>query len=130
MHTFVVGKRTLAMVAVVTVLAACREDKRTAAVDSGISRDSLLTVIGKQAPGIDSLPNVYTRDRYLIDGKTYEILFFSPTGKHLFVGVVKDTIPWKELTPIAMIENRVVGKGWDYVDSLYSAHKIPLKKRS
>lgn len=110
------------------LLGACT-DKRVKAVDTGISKDSLLTVIGRGSPGIDSLPNVYQRERYLIDTKTYEILFFSPTGKHVFVGVQKDTIPWKDLTPIAMIENKVVGKGWDYLDSLYAAHKIPVKKR-
>jgi hypothetical protein len=103
-------------------------DKRVKAVDTGITRDSLLTVIGKEAPGVDSLPNVYTRERYLIDGKNYEIMFFSSTGKHDYTAG-KDTIPWKDLTPIAMIENRVVGKGWDYVDSLYGARHIPLKKR-
>jgi len=45
------------------------------------------------------------------------------------VGVQKDTIPWKDLTPIAMIDNKVAGKGWQYLDSLYAAHKIPVKKR-
>ena len=117
----------LAAITGTALLAGCM-DKRVKAVDTGITRDSLLTVIGKQAPGIDSLPNVYTRERYLIDGKSYEIMFFSPTGKHVYSGG-KDTLPWKQLTPIAMIDNRVVGKGWDYIDSLYGAKHIPLKSR-
>lgn len=130
MHSFV-GRRGLAFAALsgLALLGACKGDKRVEAVDTGITRDSLLTVIGKGAPGADSLPNVYQRERYLIDAKNFEILYFSPSGKHAYVGTEKDTIPWKELTPIAMIESRVVGKGWDYVDSLYAAHKIPLKKR-
>lgn len=129
MHN-IVGRRILMLTAVagLSVLAAC-QDKRVKAVETGMSRDSLLTVIGKDAPGSDSLPNVYQRERYLIDGKNYEILFFSPTGEHLYTGVQKDTIPWKDLTPIAMIDSRVMGKGYDYLDSLYSANKIPLKKR-
>ena len=129
MHN-IVGRRGLMLTAVASMalLGAC-EDKRVRAVDTGISRDSLLTVIGKDAPGADSLPNVYQRERYLIDGKNYEILFFSPTGQHAFTGTQKDTIPWKELTPIAMIENKVMGKGYDYLDSLYTAHKIPVKPR-
>jgi hypothetical protein len=118
----------LAAVGSLALFGACT-DKRVKAVDTGITKDSLLTVIGKGAPGVDSLPNVYTRERYLIDGKNYEILFFSPTGKHAYTGVQKDTIPWKDLTPIAMIERRVTGKGWDYLDSLYTAHKIPVRKR-
>jgi hypothetical protein len=129
MHNFV-GRRGIIFAALssIALLGACT-DKRVKAVDTGISKDSLLNVIGKGAPGIDSLPNVYQRERYLIDSKTYEILFFSPTGKHVFVGVQKDTIPWKNLTPIAMIDKKVVGKGWDFLDSLYAAHKIPVKKR-
>ena len=129
MHNFV-GRRRFAVAAFggMALLGACGQDKRVKAVDSGISKDSLLTVIGKEAPGVDSLPNVYQRERYLIDSKSYEILFFSPTGRHAFVGVQKDTIPWKELTPIAMIDNKVMGKGWEYLDSLYAAHKIPVKK--
>ena len=35
----------------------------------------------------------------------------------------------KDLEPIAMIDNKVAGKGWSFLDSLYGAHKIPLKKR-
>ena len=129
MHNFV-GRRRFALAAIggMALLGACGQDKRVKAVEAGMSKDSLLTVIGKEAPGVDSLPNVYQRERYLIDSKSYEILFFSPTGRHAFIGVQKDTIPWKELTPIAMIDNKVMGKGWEYLDSLYAAHKIPVKK--
>lgn len=131
MHNIVRRRRlTLAALGAITVLSACKsEDKRVQAIDTGMSRESLLTVIGKDAPGADSLPNVYQRERYLIDEKMYEILFFSPSGKHAYVGVQKDTIPWKDLTPIAMIDNKVMGKGYEYLDSLYTAHKIPVKKR-
>ena len=131
MHNFVGRRRlTLAALGGMALVGACREDKRVQAVDTGMTKQAVLTEIGKNGPGgADSLPNVYQRERYLIDTKNYEVLFFSPTGKHAFVGVQKDTIPWKDLTPIAMIDNRVVGKGWDYLDSLYTAHKIPVKKR-
>ena len=131
MHNFVGRRRlTLAALGGMALVGACREDKRVQAVDTGMTKQAVLTEIGKNGPGVaDSLPNVYQRERYLIDTKNYEVLFFSPTGKHAFTGVQKDTIPWKDLTPIAMIDNRVVGKGWDYLDSLYTAHKIPVKKR-
>ena len=108
----------------VVALGACK-DKRIKAVQTGITRDSLLSVIGKGAPGVDSLPNVYRSERYLIDGKNYEVFYFSGEGKHLY-GPQKDTIPFKDLTPIAMVDRVVVGKDWAFVDSLYAAHKIPL----
>ena len=130
MHSSV-RTRTIAITALGTValLTAC-QDARLKKVDTGMTRDQLLTEIGKNAPsGIDSLPNVYQRERYLVNGKNYEIFYFSASGKHVYQGVQKDTIPWKDLTPIAMIDNKVVGKGWEYLDSLSAANKIPLKKR-
>jgi len=38
-------------------------------------------------------------------------------------------VPWAKLTTIVMVDNRVVGKGWQYWDSLSAANKIPLQKR-
>ena len=130
MHSFV-GMRGATVIAVAgaTLLAACGPDARVKEVDTGITRDSLLTIWSKDTHGVDSLPSVYQRERYLIGGKNYEVLFFSPTGKHAYTGVQKDTIAWKDLTPVAMIDNKVMGKGWPFLDSLYSANKIPLKKR-
>ena len=122
-------RRTFAVLAVLSapvIMSACK-DKRVSQVNTGITRDSLLTVIGKGAPGVDSMPNVYRSERYLIDGKMYEIFFFSGTGQHLNAAT-KDTVPWKELTPIAMVDRVVVGKDWPFVDSLYAAHKIPVLK--
>jgi hypothetical protein len=129
MHSFV-RTRTIAITVLGTValLAAC-QDARLKNVDTGMTKDQLLNEIGKNAPGVDSLPNVYQRERYLINGKNVEVYYFSPSGKHAFTGVQKDTIPWKDLTPIAMIDGKVMGKGWEYLDSLSSANRIPLKKR-
>ena len=130
MHSFVGMRGALATaVAGAVLLAACGPDARVKDVDTGITRDSLLTIWSKNTPGVDSLPSVYQRERYLISGRNYEVLFFSPTGRHAYTGERKDTIPWKDLTPVAMIDNKVVGKGWEYLDSLYTANKIPLKKR-
>ena len=153
MHSSVRTITRLAGVSAAIVLFAACQDKRVKEVDSGITRDSLLTVIGKGSQGVDSLPNVYQRERYLIDGKNYEVFFFtssgkhvytrerylidsknyevfffSPSGQHVYTGTTKDTIPWKDLEPIAMIDNVVAGKGWPFLDSLYTAHKIPVKK--
>jgi hypothetical protein len=120
---------TLTAIAATALLSAC-QDERVKDVDTGITRDSLLTIWSKDTHGVDSLPSVYQREKYLIAGKNYEVLYFSPTGKKAYTGAQKDTIAWKDLTPVAMIDNKVVGKGWDFLDSLYTANKIPLKKRS
>jgi hypothetical protein len=117
-------------------LAAC-EDKRVKALDAGISRDSAVSVIAKDAKeakgggGPDSFPNVYTREQYLIAGKNYEILYFTPENvKRSTVNgtIIKDTL-WKKLTPLVFVDNKMVAKGWDKWDSISNANKIPLKKR-
>ena len=128
MYSFVRRKGFMGAALFGAVLLAGCKDKRIKEVNAGITRDSLLTVIGKGAPGVDSIPNVYRSDRYLIEGKNYEIFYFSGSGKHLF-GPIKDTLPWKELTPIVMVDRVVMGKDWPYLDSLSAAHKIPLHKR-
>ncbi|MBA3673260.1 MAG: hypothetical protein H0W68_14710, partial [Gemmatimonadaceae bacterium] len=121
MHRHVRRNLLLSTIAALPIMAGCK-DKRIKAVNTGITRDSLLTVIGKDAPGIDSLPNVYRTERYLIDGHNYEVFFFSPTGKHNYMPApgVRDTAPWPDLTPIAMVDRVVMGKGWEYLDSLYT----------
>ena len=110
-----------------SVLVACG-DKRVNQLDTGITRDSALSVISHDLPrgsGPDSLPNVYTRERYLINGKNYEVMYFTPNDEK----VGKDSVPFKKLTPLVFIDNKLVGRGWGYWDSVSKANKIELKKR-
>ena len=124
MNSFV-GKRALVvLVGGLAALGACK-DKRIENIQDGITRDSLLSVISPGSKGVDSLPNVYRRERYLIDGKNYEVFYFGGGGNHVN-SATKDTVAWKELTPIVMVDLKVVGKKWPYWDSLSKAHNIPL----
>lgn len=110
-----------------TFLVAC-QDKRVKALDTGITRDSAVSVIShdlKPGTGPDSFPNVYKRDRFLIAGKNYEVLYFTSNDEKQG----KDSVPLKKLTPIVFRENRMIGKGWDYWDSVSKANKIPVQKR-
>jgi hypothetical protein len=125
-----VSRRILVPCALVgsAVLGACT-DKRVQAVDSGISRDSLVSVIAHDLPAnakSDSFPNVYIRERYLMAGKNYEVLYFTPNNDKAQAG--KDTA-WGKLTPIVLMNNLTLGKGWKFWDSISTANKIPLKKR-
>jgi hypothetical protein len=108
-------------------LVAC-EDKRVSQLDTGITRDSALSVMShdvKPGAGADSFPNVYTRDRYLISGKNYEVLYFTP-GNEKIEKAGKDTIPLRKLSPIVFVDNRLVGRGWPFWDSLATSLKIPV----
>lgn len=124
------------------LIAAC-EDKRVKELNSGISRDSAVKVIAQdakpaQATGTptDSFPNVYTREQYLLGGKSYDVLYFTPENdkaKKLPYGqkprTKADSVPYNRLTPIVFIDNKLAGRGWGYWDSLSTALKIPLKQR-
>jgi hypothetical protein len=125
---------TTAALSAAAFLAAC-QDKRVKALDTGITRDSAVSVIAQDLkPGSppDSFPNVYKREKYLMGGKNYEVLYFNSDNKKQVVvnGVApKDSIPMKELTPIVFMENRLLGKGWDFWDSVAKANNIPIVKR-
>jgi len=118
---------TIAVLSSAITLAAC-EDKRVSQLDTGITRDSALSVISRDVkPGSppDSFPNVYTRDRYLIGGKNYEVLYFTPNNEKI-EKAGKDTIPKRKLEPIVFMENRLIGRGWTFWDSLAATMKIPV----
>jgi hypothetical protein len=116
----------IAAAGAVALLAAC-EDKRMSQLDTGITRDSAVTVLAQKIKGAgsDAEPNVYTKERYLIDGKTYEVLYFTPNNEK----AGKDSVAWKNLTPLVFLDNKLVVKGWPGWDSIATANHIELKKR-
>jgi hypothetical protein len=126
-----------------TALIAACEDKRVKELKTGISRDSAVNVIKQDAKPAqvsgtptDSFPNVYTREQYLINGQNLDILYFTPDNAKAKVlpfgrspSRKEDSIPFKRLTPLVFVNNKLVGRGWDYWDSVSKANKIPLKPR-
>lgn len=128
MDLFSVRRRMLTLAALGTTVAVIGcEDKRVSQLDTGITRDSAVTILNHDVKGggRDSFPNVYKRDRYRINGKTYEVLFFTANNEK----VGKDSVPLKKLTPLVFVENKMVAKGWDAWDSISTANKIPVQKR-
>lgn len=119
---------TLGTLLATVALVAC-EDKAVKEVNKGMTRDSVMSAMAKNATpvkgAVDSMPGVFKRSEYLIDAQRYEVLYFSPDGKR----IGKDSARVSELTPIVLINGRVVGKGWDYWDSVATARKIPLPAR-
>jgi hypothetical protein len=141
MNTYSVRRGTLltAGLASAVLLAAC-EDKRVKELKTGITRDSAVTVIAQDAKpnGLktDTFPNVYTREEFLIAGKRYDILYYTPDNdkaKKLPFGerptTKADSIPYNRLTPLVFIDNILVGRGWAFWDSVSKARNIPLKPR-
>jgi len=128
-HFFVRRSTAVGALSLAITLVAC-EDKRVSQLDTGITRDSALSVISHDvkpgsATGPDSFPNVYTRGRYLLNGKNIEVLYFTPNNEKI-EKAGKDTIPLRKLSPIVFVENRLVGRGWEFWDSMAVANKIQL----
>ncbi len=110
------------------VLSAGCEDKRVRQLDTGITRDSAVSVMShdlKPGSPSDSFPNVYKRDLYLMGGKHYEVMFFTPNNEKQG----KDSVQLKNLTPVVFVENRLIGRGWPFWDSVAKANKIPIQPR-
>ena len=135
MNHLSVRRRVLAVAALsaASMVVAC-EDKRVKQLDTGITRDSAMSVISQDvSPNSkpDSFPNVYKRERYLIAGKNYEVLYFNSDNKKQTVvsgKVTQDSVPPKQLTPLVFLDNKMVAKGWDQWDSVAKANKIPVQK--
>lgn len=126
MNTCIVRRSTLAAGALagLVLLAGC-QDKRVKEMQTGITRDSVMSMTAQGTVGSDSMPSIYKRDTYLIDGKTLEVLYFDSQNRK----IGKDTVPLAKLTPLVMWNGNLVGKGWAAWDSIAASHKIPITKR-
>ncbi len=93
-------------------LAACSSgDSRLKQLTVGISKDSALKVMGVEKPA--------RTDPYLTDGKFFELMYFAPLG-------AADSVPDREMSPLVAVNGLLVGWGWETVDSVAGATKIPV----
>jgi hypothetical protein len=126
MRSCIVRRSTIVLSAftALTLLVAC-EDKRVKELQTGITRDSVMSITAQQTSGADSQPSIYMRAEYLINGKTLEVLYFdSKNRKH----ATDTTVKLRTLTPLVMYDGKLVGKGWSVWDSAAQANKIPVVK--
>ena len=128
MHHFSVRRRGLftAGLACTVVLTACG-DKRLRKLHVGMPKDSVVTELAqglRPGSGVDSLPNVYLTEQYVLDGKNYDVWYYTPNNEK----AGKDSVPFKKLTPLVLVNFRLAGSGWSYWDSVSRANKIPLRK--
>jgi len=123
MTSYIVRRSTLALGAftVLTFLVGC-QDKRVKDLQTGITRDSVMSVAAKGTQGTDSMPSIYSSDRFLINGKTLEVLYFDSRNRK----AGRDTVPYSQLTPLVMFDGKLVGKGWAAWDSIGKANKLTV----
>ena len=100
-------------------------DPKLAQLTIGMRRDSVLQVIGP-VTAADSLPNVYRKEMYLLEGTPYEILFYSPSGAK---EGAEPAPAESTLRPIVLRVGQVTGWGWAHFDSLARANDIRVRIR-
>jgi hypothetical protein len=101
--------------------AACGGDRAISELDVGISKDSTLKIFG--AVGDDTLHNVYDYGNYIISGKILEIYYYDPKNRKFR----RDSVDRrKDVTPVVMVDSKVAGWGWVFVDSVAGANNIQL----
>ena len=87
-----------------------RSDPRLEKLTTGISRDSVLTVMGVEKPE--------RVDPYLMGGHYIEALYYARPG------VDSGKTPERELSPVVVIDGKLVAWGWDRWDSIAAANRI------
>lgn len=113
-----------ATAALTLMLVTACADSRVRDLELGMSKDSVLMIIGAGAPEGDSLPNVYKRIQYFVDSKFFDIFLFDPQNRKVWLDpLVND----KELTPIIIVQDKLEGTGWSYADELTAKYKLQIR---
>ena len=101
--------------AILAALAACGpKDSRLSTLTVGISKDSAVKIMGVEKP---------TRiDPYLTDGKLIELMYFAAPG-------TVDSVSDREMSPLVAVNGLLIGWGWETVDSVSAATKIPVQPK-
>lgn len=116
----------LIVIASAAALTACG-DSRIKELSAGISRDSVLTILGDGSPVVDgdSLPHVYDAGKYLVNSRTYEVFYYTKTEEKAGA----DSVPPDKLTPIVLQDGTVSGWGWEHWDSVAKTINLPVAPR-
>jgi hypothetical protein len=94
-------------------------------VHEGMPKDSLSLIMGKgplTALYADTLrvENGFRRSVYFIDGAMFEVLYYREEA-----GDVSEPVLLDVETPIVVVDNKVLGWGWDYYMEAAQQYKLP-----
>lgn len=103
----------IATLAIFGAITACSGgDARFKRLSVGIPRDSALQLIGVEKPA--------RVDPFLVNGHYFEVMYYAKPGA--------DTtkVPDRKLSPIVVVDGKLVGWGWKSLDSVAEANKLPV----
>ena len=121
MHTPLFPLRRAVLPVVLLLLAAAcqRGDARLDNLAVGISKDSVIAVMGGERPS--------RIDPYLSGGQYIETMFFIPVRAR---PEGTDTLPDRKRSPVVAINGAVAGWGWAFWDSVATAHRIVVPPKN
>lgn len=113
-------------VGVLLMLSAC-QDRRVRQLDVGMSKDSVISIVGEGAPAGDTLPNLYRHNQYFVESKMFDIYLFDEKNRKAWLDPeVRD----QELIPLVLVDGKLAGTGWDYMDEVSSKYRIQVRAGS
>ena len=107
--------RPTALIATLTLfgaITACSGDARFKRLSVGIPRDSALQLIGVEKPA--------RIDPFLVNGHYFEVMYYAKPGADAVA------VPDRKLSPIVVVDGKLVGWGWKSLDSVAAANKLPV----
>jgi len=102
---------------VLLALSACASrDARLEKISAGISKDSVLAIMGVEKP--------QRLDPYLVNSHYIETMYFPRPGKADSASVAD-----RNMSPVVVVDGRVAAWGWEQWDSVAASNKIPVKAK-
>ena len=90
-------------------------------IDVGMNKKDIVTLFGDS--GVEDMPNPYKREVFTkSNGDILEALFF--ITEHIPDGITSDT----ELTPIMLLNKKVIGWGWSFYSKSKNDVEININK--
>ena len=108
---------------VLVLLSAC-EDRRVRQLEVGMSKDSVVKLVGVGAPKGDTLPNVYRHNQYFVDSKLFDIYLFDEKNRKAWLD---PEVTDNELIPLVLVDGKLVGTGWGYMDEVTNKYRIQIR---
>jgi hypothetical protein len=90
-----------------------RPDPRLKSLSVGITKDSVLKIMGAEKPR--------RLDPYLIAGQYIEAMYYPKPGASS-----PEATQDRKMTPLIIVDNTLKGWGWTFWDSVASAHHIEV----
>ena len=98
-------------------LSACSKgDVRLEKLSAGISKDSVLAVMGAEKP--------QRIDPFLVNGQYIEAMYFPKPGAADSASVAD-----RNMSPVIVVDGKLAAWGWTQWDSIAGSKKIPVPKK-